>query len=214
MTTSHVALVTQRTFFLSNMTEGGIFPWKVQLISQPNPLADYRPIYQSLPLPPRGYRWQYVPSTREWKVISNLPTGHPDGGGSRRMTTSSGVVHEATTDSNRIVSDLKLLESESKDGKEKTVFPECVEHVILPSDTLPGICLSYKVTPTVLRQYNRFSGSTLLLAPRKLKIPITEEAKRANIVFPIQDVNSTEYKVHSVRVEIPQLSVLEATAYV
>jgi hypothetical protein len=48
------------------MTEGGFFPWKVQLISQPYPLADYRSIYQSLPLPTCGYRWQYVASTREW----------------------------------------------------------------------------------------------------------------------------------------------------
>jgi hypothetical protein len=66
-----------------------------------------------------------------------LENGHPkSGGGTCRLTTSSGVVHEATTDSNLIVSDWKLLEAESKDGKEKTVpVPECVKHVILPSDT-------------------------------------------------------------------------------
>jgi len=47
-----------------------------------------------------------------------------------------------------------------------------MEHIVLPKDTLQGICIQYKVSATRLRQVNRFSGSNLLLAPKRLLIPI------------------------------------------
>lgn len=45
------------------------------------------------------------------------------------------------------------------------------EHIVLPSDTLQGLCLKYKTTQTKLRQTNKFSGNNLALAPKKLFIP-------------------------------------------
>lgn len=44
------------------------------------------------------------------------------------------------------------------------------QHIILPSDTIQGICLQYRVSPVILRQINTFSSSSLLLAPKKLKV--------------------------------------------
>ena len=46
------------------------------------------------------------------------------------------------------------------------------EHITLPSDTLEGICLRYRITPTKLRQANGFTGNNLHLAPKKLMVPV------------------------------------------
>mmetsp|Transcript_1159 Transcript_1159/g.1886 ORF Transcript_1159/g.1886 Transcript_1159/m.1886 type:complete len:205 (-) Transcript_1159:659-1273(-) len=43
-----------------------------------------------------------------------------------------------------------------------------VEHIVVPSDTLQGVCLAYKISATRLRQVNGFSGSGLNLAPKKI----------------------------------------------
>ena len=69
-----------------------------------------------------------------------------------------------------------------------------VEHIVLPSDTLQGICLSYKISASKLRQVNRFTGNSLLEAPKKLIIPLT----RRNVAVGIkqQDQNSKEYKTY------------------
>jgi len=44
-------------------------------------------------------------------------------------------------------------------------------HTVQPNDTLAGICLRYRITPTELRRSNMFSGSNLALAPTVLRIP-------------------------------------------
>lgn len=49
--------------------------------------------------------------------------------------------------------------------------PVVIEHVILPSDTLQGICLRYRISAVALRQYNNFSGSAFR-SKRYLRIPI------------------------------------------
>lgn len=82
------------------------------------------------------------------------------------------------------------------------------QHIILPSDTLQGICLQYRVSPVILRQINTFSSSSLLLAPKKLKIP-----KRHDIIVKEQNKESEEYKVHSIKAEFPILNEKEVRAY-
>jgi len=82
------------------------------------------------------------------------------------------------------------------------------QHIILPSDTLQGICLQYRVSPVILRQINTFSSSSLLLAPKKLKIP-----KRHDIIVREQNKESEEYKVHFIKAEFPILNEKEVRAY-
>merc|ERR550539_1368190 len=53
-----------------------------------------------------------------------------------------------------------------------------VQHFVKSTDTLQGICLKYGVTPVVLRQVNKFSGSNLNLAPQTITIPL----ERSHIV--------------------------------
>lgn len=91
---------------------------------------------------------------------------------------------------------------------EKSEGNQYLEHLVLPSDTLAGICIRYKVTATQLRQANCFSGSNLSLAPQRLIIP-TNGFK----VLSKQDDSSHEYKIHAVMATLPQLNRTEAKAY-
>ena len=49
---------------------------------------------------------------------------------------------------------------------------EYIEHIVLPTDTLQGICLAYKVSAMRLKKENGFSGNNLQLGPKKLRIPV------------------------------------------
>ena len=72
-----------------------------------------------------------------------------------------------------------------------------IEHIVLPSDTLQGICLSYRISASKLRQVNRFTGNnnnSLLEAPKKLIIPLTQKNVAQGIKQ--QDQNSEEYKTY------------------
>lgn len=86
-----------------------------------------------------------------------------------------------------------------------------VEHVILPTDTLQGICLAYKINTTRLRQANHFSGHSLLLAPKKLVIPISQKALRSGFIR-VQDTDAKQYKLHALLAGYPDLSTAEASA--
>mmetsp|Transcript_12172 Transcript_12172/g.20185 ORF Transcript_12172/g.20185 Transcript_12172/m.20185 type:complete len:192 (-) Transcript_12172:110-685(-) len=65
---------------------------------------------------------------------------------------------------------------------ESNATDEFIEHKITPTDTFQGICLRYKVTPTELRQANRFSGSNIKLAPNPLRIPRKENVRAVTAV--------------------------------
>lgn len=86
-----------------------------------------------------------------------------------------------------------------------------VEHVVLPTDTLQGICIAYKVSATHLRRANHFSG-TLHSAPKKLVIPLSKEALRTGFIR-VQDTDTKEYKLHYFQVEFPDINATEAKAY-
>lgn len=87
-----------------------------------------------------------------------------------------------------------------------------LEHVILPTDTLQGICIAYKISSTQLKLANHFSGNSLLLAPSKLVIPISKQALRSGYIR-IQDTDQKEYKIHALLAEFPDFSMIEAKAY-
>jgi len=73
-----------------------------------------------------------------------------------------------------------------------------VEHIVLPSSTIQGICLFYNVNATKLRQWNGFSGSSLLLAPKRLIIPQKDgQLKMQN--------QTSEFKIHKMLYEFPTL---------
>lgn len=86
-----------------------------------------------------------------------------------------------------------------------------VEHVLLPTDTLQGICLAYKVSASRLKRANHFSGESLLLAPKKLVIPISKKALRQGYLR-VQDTDNKEYKMYAIQAECPMLGVTEAKA--
>mmetsp|Transcript_49184 Transcript_49184/g.73119 ORF Transcript_49184/g.73119 Transcript_49184/m.73119 type:complete len:261 (-) Transcript_49184:318-1100(-) len=100
---------------------------------------------------------------------------------------------------------LPPLHSQKKTKQGKPITPSIqkyVFHIVLPTDTLQGICLSYKIHATKLRQMNNFSGSGLLLAPPKLIIPIDESVQDK---IKVQNHDSPEYKIYSVLAEFPKL---------
>jgi hypothetical protein len=97
----------------------------------------------------------------------------------------------------------------NKEVQSTTNTYEFYEHIILPSDTLQGICLQYKIKPTKLRQMNRFSGSNLNLAPKKLLIPKFQNG----VGVREQDRTTKEFKVHFVIATYQFMNLKEATSY-
>ena len=85
---------------------------------------------------------------------------------------------------------------------------EYMDHVVLPTDTLQGLCLAYKTSATRLRMINGFSGNSLQLAPKKLRIPISKSG-----LIRIQDTSSKEYKLYAFNAEMPTMELVEAKAY-
>lgn len=58
------------------------------------------------------------------------------------------------------------------EGNEEVVENQCIiEHTIIPSDTLQGICLRYRVSPTAVRRINLFSGNSIQFM-KSLLIPL------------------------------------------
>jgi len=167
------------------MMEGAQLPWKVQKIDiSRGPPAEYSSLSLPLPKPPNGMKWYQDKDTREWHLVPE-----------EKDSCSDKTEFAAGAESAVVVAD-----------EENKITH--LEHTVLPSDTLPGICLRYKVTATQLRQANRFSGSNLLLAPAKLIIPLS-----ANVVVKKQDVTSPEYKMHALMSAMPKLNRSEAQAY-
>lgn len=80
-------------------------------------------------------------------------------------------------------------------------------HLILPSDTIQGICLQYKISAAKLRQINMFSGSSLRLAPKRLKIPVHSG------ITSYQNIETNEYKIHFLQAEFAKLNSNEIREY-
>ncbi len=68
----------------------------------------------------------------------------------------------------------ELLEFDSKAVSNNSVVlesPAVIEHVVMPADTLQGLCLRYRVSAVSLRQYNNFSGNAFR-SRKSLRIPL------------------------------------------
>lgn len=163
----------------------------------------------------------------EWEILSDrqsLTSGsHRDAVfvtkvGSVRSITTLECYENASTSS--VPFKIQRTNSSSTlDSNENSLGPsgkgvlgvDYLEHVILPTDTLQGICLAYKISSTRLKQANHFSGSSLLLAPKKLVIPISKQALRSGFIR-VQDTDAKEYKIYSFLAEFRELSMTEAKA--
>lgn len=88
---------------------------------------------------------------------------------------------------------------------------EELEHVILPTDTLQGLCLAYKISATKLRMENSFSGNNLQMAPKKLRIPTPRPTKGSMVRM--QDRTTKQFKLYAFVAEIPTMELVEAKAY-
>ncbi|KAI2514190.1 hypothetical protein MHU86_83 [Fragilaria crotonensis] len=56
------------------MAEGGMFPWKRQVIDEHRgPAASYKGIGGPLPPPPKNMIWTHDPETREWRLVEHRP---------------------------------------------------------------------------------------------------------------------------------------------
>ncbi len=56
-------------------------------------------------------------------------------------------------------------------NKTKVENPLVIEHTVMPSDTLQGLCLRYRTTAVELRRVNMFSGNNIQFI-KTLKIPL------------------------------------------
>lgn len=149
----------------------------------------------------------------DWELLSdrNSSSNHSHVFVSRTgsvSTKNSSILHRRTPSSSTIDSNDLMHLGPSGKG---VLGVDYVEHVILPTDTMQGICLAYKVSANRLKRANHFSGESLLLAPKKLVIPISKQALRQGYLR-VQDTDSKEYKMHAIQAECPMLGVTEAKA--
>jgi hypothetical protein len=151
--------------------EGGFLPWKVNPASTCI-YADYSKLHMPLPTPPKGFSWskdvggefflvdestgqrlKHLPSPDDLPSddLEKMPSGH----------TSRTLEFEASP---------RDHERQQAFEESMAAAPEFIDHVILPSDTFPGICLRYKVKPAIIRRVNQFTGDNLR-SLKVLKIP-------------------------------------------
>jgi len=169
----------------------------------------------------------------DWELLSDrlsMSSNHTSGGGTVLVQTRSGSIRSLDDANNEHSSSqqhtlsslpfkLQRTASSSTIDSNDDQWPigqgvlgvDYCEHVVLPTDTLQGICLAYKVSSTRLRQANHFSGNSLLLAPKKLVIPISKKALRSGYMR-VQDTDAKEYKLHAFLAEFPDFGETEAKA--
>ena len=165
------------------MSEGGIYPWKVQRIELPRSggragaVTSYANLKEPLPSPPKGQTWVQDVQTREWKVVP-VAVEQDD--------SSPPAVVARPADANYDGDDATAVVAAPVSVEAIPVIVEATAtvryHDVLPTDTFQGICLRYKVTPTELRRANKMiamaaSSTSLKLAPKKLIIPANDRNK-------------------------------------
>jgi LysM repeat protein len=170
----------------------------------------------------------------EWELlsekISNCSTGAgvifvPKAGSVRSITS---IDHENSSSSQTTLSSVpfkiqrtlqRSYSNSTIDSQDNVLGPsgkgvlgvDYVEHIVLPTDTLQGICIAYKVSVANLRRANHFTGQ-LHSAPRKLLIPLSKQALRTGFIR-VQDTDTKEYKLSFFQAEYPDINSTEAKAY-
>lgn len=66
---------------------------------------------------------------------------------------------------------VKLIDHTNDDGTVTFTQPSIIEHIVMPIDTLQGLCLQYHVQAIDIRRMNMFSGNNIQMKS-KLLIPI------------------------------------------
>ena len=79
-------------------------------------------------------------------------------------TLVSGLLHNASHESfpnpfPPIQHDRSFKDKEDADFHMNFPNPSVLEHVVMPGDTIQGICLRYRVSAVELRRHNNFSGN-------------------------------------------------------
>mmetsp|Transcript_3820 Transcript_3820/g.9650 ORF Transcript_3820/g.9650 Transcript_3820/m.9650 type:complete len:405 (-) Transcript_3820:41-1255(-) len=113
------------------------------------------------------------------------------------------------------VDDNRKLASSSSPTKSHPQYGEYqvdyTEHIVLPSDTLQGLCLAYKISRRELQRANHFFGDSLQLAPSTLIIPITKKARQVG--WQPQKKNSRDFQMAALGAECPTLTYSEVKCY-
>mmetsp|Transcript_34978 Transcript_34978/g.52842 ORF Transcript_34978/g.52842 Transcript_34978/m.52842 type:complete len:249 (+) Transcript_34978:94-840(+) len=187
------------------MAEGGVYPWKIQKVEAFGPTADYSNLSKPLPSPPDGMVWDQDVTTKEWKLISS-----PE----QKAVVPKNEENKETLNDDIDVLKQMAREEEKQKERQKSAGPTHIQHIILPTDTLAGICLKYKISAVKVRQINRFSGSNLHLAPNPLIIPIVDPQLLVDGVIKVQNTESREFKRGAFRARFLSLRDGEITSYV
>ena len=182
--------------------EGGLLAWKRQTVTQNGPPCDYSTLRYGLPAPPKGKKWRKNEETREWSLVND---DEMESKKDPNKNSNDGSEKEHTSNYLRKEFQMRLAQVKDKDHKHYEYF----EHLVLPKDTFQGICITYKISATLLRQVNMFSGTNLKLAPTKLIIPVKKALLNAGKIR-LQDKTSIEYKIHSLHEVFPDMSKAEA----
>lgn len=172
--------------------------------------ANYSSLRNPLPPPPRGQVWHHNKETREWKLVQKQEQEDP------LLRQPAAAAEASPGSSGELLADdkktalLELRDNENGEA-ESTVI---LDHIVLPTDTFSGICLKYGISATKLRQANCFSGTSLKLAPKKLKIPIsTEKLRRSGRIIQPQNQNSDDCKEQALLADFPSMHPTEARCY-
>jgi hypothetical protein len=176
---------------------------------------------------PKGVIDQKHVQEIDWELLSDRASTCSVGGGgifvpragSVRSITSIEQENSSNTTLSLPFKIQRTLSSSTIDSQDNVLGPsgkgvlgvDYVEHVILPTDTLQGVCLTYKVSSSSLRRANHFTGHSLHSAPKKLLIPLSKQALRTGFIR-VQDTDSKEYKLHYFQAEYPDISLTEAKA--
>lgn len=101
------------------------------------PFPDYKELAKPLKAPPHGLEWRRLPDGAwELRTVKKLP-----------LTEQEELEAEEEE------------QARGPDAPEKVHVPEFLEHIVMPDDTLTGICMRYKVKDREVRRLNGFVGN-------------------------------------------------------
>eukprot|EP00934_Nitzschia_sp_Nitz4_P005445 Nitzschia sp. Nitz4//scaffold96_size78090//64844//66125//NITZ4_005504-RA/size78090-snap-gene-0.47-mRNA-1//1//CDS//3329560603//5435//frame0 len=162
----------------------------------------------------------------DWEILSEKASHRSSVGGGEVLVARAGSVrsidHESSSHTTLSLpfKIQRTASSSTLDSQDNALGPsgkgvlgvDYVEHIVLSTDTLQGVCLAYKVSASHLRRANHFSGNSLHSAPKKLLIPLSKQALRTGFIR-VQDTDTKEYKLGYFQAEFPDISATEAKAY-
>lgn len=211
---ARVSTSSTRTNSALIMSEGGIFPWKLQKIKQPkNGLpgtCGYTDLSKPLPDPPKDQMWVQDEDTKEWNLVPVADTSSDAVAVARLVDTTDAA---AASELELACTAIPVAVMPATAIKPNTTAAGIRYHEVLPTDTFQGICLRHKVTPMELRRANKMLGSNLKLAPSKLVIPTNNRNENMNKRSPTKEEKIVSLLSKVSRITENKLSYSEARAY-